>query len=66
MKLYFTGKYLPDDIKGRAKRGELTNEERELIRNENLYRRKILLGSQKSLDDLLLTNTRAKFSKISE
>ena len=52
MKLVHTGRELPDDVWQRA--GDLTEEERRLVKAEMLMRRKYFLPQIKRLKKLLL------------
>ena len=55
---------ITDDIKHRASLGQLTNEERQQIRDVMLWYRQRLMHPSKQLEDLLLENTRIKIQGI--
>lgn len=54
---------ITEDMKYRASKGQLTNEERQQIREELSYYRRNLIRSRKVLTDLLLENTAALNSR---
>lgn len=53
-----------DDIKCRASLGQLTNEERQQMRDEMHWYRQHLMHPRKILVDLLLENTRVKVREL--